>query len=397
MDRLSTEGIDHRIDEFRVLLDRVTGHLVELDADFTWQMLEQSTSLRGRTAERWSDASQRHDALWRGQFALAGHLGRLSNLRGSRRSVPRAVLVELDELLEGNAVPMPASPEAYSTGLTGSLDHTEPTCVDVALRGMSDDYDIVARLVGEVAEFWGPQMQRLDRLVDEMSEVRASTSDAGLRVPNELRQASRAVDAAIDAIREDPVSVDTKTVSELEARVQQLFQVLMADREDQPIRIEEAAAAEMLVGQALATLAAAREQIGQWEEKIVIADATRMALDECEGRLRVAEQECQRLQQLQGAVAGGPLHRRVESLIEEVHNVVAEEGMRLAERDEWRGVLSAYRAKANALGLAEDLEADRLYRQALETLYAAPCDLRLAARQVEAFRHLVPQRSGERP
>jgi hypothetical protein len=91
------------------------------------------------------------------------------------------------------------------------------------------------------------------------------------------------------------------------------------------------------------------------------------------------------------------LQRRVESLIEEVRSVVTAEGKRLAERDEWRGVLSAYRAKANALGLAEDLEADRLYREALETLYTAPCDLQAAARQVEAFRHLVPQRSGEQP
>jgi hypothetical protein len=396
MDRLSTEGIDHRIDEFRVLLDRVTGHLVELDADLTWQMLEQSTSLCGRTAERWSDASQRHDALWRGQFALAGHLGRLTNLRGSRRSVPRAVVVELDELLEGNVLPMPAHPGPSPAVLTGSLDHTELMCVDDALRGMSDDYDIVARLVSEIAELWGPQVHRLDRLVDELSVMRASASDAGLRVPNELAQVSRAVEALIVSMREDPMSVDAHTVSELEARAHQLRQLVTAEEEERPVRIEEVAAAEILVGQAYTTLAAAREQIGQWEEKIVILDVTGVALDDCEAQLRVAEQECQRLQQLQGAVAGGPLHRRVESLIEEVRNVVAAEGRRLTERNELRGVLSAYRAKADALGLAEDLEADRVYRQALETLYSAPCDLRVAAQQVEAFRYLVPQRSGDR-
>jgi hypothetical protein len=396
MDRLSTEAIDQRIDAFRVLLERVTGHLVELDADLTWQMLEQSTSLRGRTAERWSDASQRHEALWRGQIALTGHLGRLRNLRGSRRSVPRTVLVELDELLDGDVVPMPAGQGASPSVLTEPLDHTELACVDVALRGMSDDYDIVAHFMAEVADLWGPQMERLDRLVDELSEVSASASGEGLRVPNELGQVSRAVDALIDALREDPVSVDAGTVSDLEARVDQLCRVLTAEREERPVRIEEAAAADVLIGQAQTILAAARGQIEQWEEKIVIADATRVALDDCEAQLRVAEQECQRLRQLQGAVAGGPLHRRVESLIEEVRDVVAAERRRLAERNEWRGVLSAYRAKANALGLAEDLEADRLYRRALETLYSAPCDLQEAARQVEAFRHLVPQRSGER-
>jgi len=196
-------------------------------------------------------------------------------------------------------------------------------------------------------------------------------------------------------MREDPVSVDTATVPDLEDRVHQLCQALTAEREARPVRIEEAAAAEILLGEAQTILADARGQIAQWEEKIVITDATRVALDDYEAQLRAAEQECRRLQRLHGALAGGPSHRRVESLIGEVRNMVAAEGRRLAERDEWRGVLSAYRAKANALGLAEDLEADRLYRQALETLYTAPCDLQVAARQVEAFRHVVPQRSGE--
>lgn len=396
MDDLSTQGIDRRIDEFRGVLDRVTGRLVELDADLTWQLLETSTSLRGKTAERWSEASECHDRLWPGQFALAGHLARLSELRGSRRSVSRPVLAELDELLEGDCVPMPIGRPAPSIALTAALDQTEAVSIDVALQRMSDDYDAVERLVIEVAERWGSQMRQLDRLSHEISEVGAEFAGLGLRVPNELRQVSREISDTIDVAKSDPVSLEAETVSALEARLDHLAQALKAERA-RPDRMEEAVAAGRLLEQAKAALSAAREQVGEWEVKVVVPDATKSALGECEERLAAAEQECGRLQPLQGALGAAPLCRRLESLLDEVRQIVATEGKRLAERDELRAVLTAYRAKANAVGLDEDLEAERAYRMALETLYTAPCDLETAAQQVEAFRHLVPQRAeGER-
>jgi hypothetical protein len=72
MAKITLREIDRRIEDVRSLLDVTTGRLVELDADVTRQLLESSTSLRGVTAVTWADASSRHAALWRAQFALEG-------------------------------------------------------------------------------------------------------------------------------------------------------------------------------------------------------------------------------------------------------------------------------------------------------------------------------------
>src|SRR4029077_17238705 len=51
----------------------------------------------------------------------------------------------------------------------------------------------------------------------------------------------------------------------------------------------------------------------------------------------------------------------------------------LDRRNELRGLLDAYQIKAARLGAAEDSELSRLYDQAHELLWTAPCDLAAAA------------------
>jgi hypothetical protein len=57
----------------------------------------------------------------------------------------------------------------------------------------------------------------------------------------------------------------------------------------------------------------------------------------------------------------------------------------LARRDELRGRLGAYQAKARAYGLAEDAELSRLADLAHGTLSVAPCDLTAAGQQVSDY------------
>ena len=57
----------------------------------------------------------------------------------------------------------------------------------------------------------------------------------------------------------------------------------------------------------------------------------------------------------------------------------------LAHRDELRGRLDAYQAKAQAYGLSEDTELAQLAELAHRALYTAPCDLTAAGQQVSAY------------
>jgi len=67
-------------------------------------------------------------------------------------------------------------------------------------------------------------------------------------------------------------------------------------------------------------------------------------------------------------------------------------------RNELRGLLDAYRAKAGGTGGAENSELDHRYLQARDLLWTAPCDLAAATAAVNGYQQAVLhlRKSGER-
>jgi hypothetical protein len=61
----------------------------------------------------------------------------------------------------------------------------------------------------------------------------------------------------------------------------------------------------------------------------------------------------------------------------------------LDRRNELRGLLDAYTAKAGRLGAAENAQAARYQQRARQLLWAAPCDLAAAADAVTAYQHAI--------
>src|SRR5436190_922071 len=61
----------------------------------------------------------------------------------------------------------------------------------------------------------------------------------------------------------------------------------------------------------------------------------------------------------------------------------------LGRRDELRGLLDAYQAKAARLGAAEDIELAAHYRQASDLLWTAPCDLAAATAAVTRYQQAI--------
>jgi len=70
----------------------------------------------------------------------------------------------------------------------------------------------------------------------------------------------------------------------------------------------------------------------------------------------------------------------------------------LGRRDELRGLLDAYRAKAGRTGGAEDAALTARYQQAHDLLWTAPCDLAAADAAVTGYQQAVLslRRSGSR-
>ena len=61
----------------------------------------------------------------------------------------------------------------------------------------------------------------------------------------------------------------------------------------------------------------------------------------------------------------------------------------MAKRDELRGLLGAYKAKAARLGAAEDAALAERYDRARDLLWTAPCDLAAAEAAVAGYQQAV--------
>ena len=387
--------IDRQIADLRAVLERTTASLIELDADVTRQLLETSTSLRGVTEQAWADASRRHAELWRSQLALEHLLTQLAHERGTRRSPGQAALLRVEQLLEGASVEVPRSTEAGRPSLTEGPAPTVKITLEEALAQMSEDYDIIVARVGAVADVWGERTERLHELAATVSELQARVEESGVRCPNELMSIAEAIGGATMTAREDPLAMGLDEVPELHRRVERVRASVEASVRVRQGRADDLAATDASIGAGLEAVEACRAQLAREAERVVVPDSTLATLDRLAGELEQVRGDADLARQPGSELPLLALRSRSESLLHEVTRMAATEGGGLAKRDELRGLLGAYQAKAQALGLAESLELDQLYSSARDVLYSAPCDLAAAEQCVQEFQRAIRPRPME--
>ena len=176
-----------------------------------------------------------------------------------------------------------------------------------------------------------------------------------------------------------------RTSQLLESRAQRLSEMVRGVTLVHQADLAELVAADRSIGAGLETLATCRTQLDRWSEKIVVPDATVTELDRLGRELDRLRLECEQAQSPGTGDPAAELRRRADVLHDEVTRLTKIEDVRMERRDELRGILGAYQAKAGAVGLAESLEIDGLYAAAHDALYCAPCNLEEAERCVTAL------------
>ena len=387
--RLTTADVDERIAAVRAVLDRTTARLVELDADVTRRLLETTQELRGATAAAWEDVARRHEALWEGQLALERLLERMAHERGTKKSAPQWVLVRLDALLQGAFVELPRPGEIGLPRLTEQTAPTVSCTVNEAFERMSADFDVVTLFLSAVAEAWGETTERLHRVGAELTAFDQRSQAAGLRRPNDLDPLTRALREVEATVRHDPLSLDPDRVTQLEVRAQRLRDAAEEADQERRAESEKLVAAEHSIGAALEVLAACRVQLDAWSQKIVVPDATAEALNALERDLERLDQECAQAKNLGVGASAEELRRRGARLRDEVTRLATSESAKMVRRDELRGLLAAYRAKAVAVDLGENAEIEALAQAAERALYVAPCDVDEAEGSIRALQQAI--------
>ncbi len=389
--------------------DAVQANLLELDGSFAKQVLEGAT-LTGLTRDRWTAASASLATLWETFLAYSAVVDRIAEIGTGNKRPVRKDLPELNTLLTGGCVQLPGAPVPLARRDLAAAARP-PVTIAAAVGAMRRAFAEVTEVTSAVEAVWTAVAVPFDAVTGELARVRPLVGGLGADIQAEFRDAENALAAMRAAANADPLArwqpapgaktaraadgrVDTSAADRLREQVAALTpRIIELDRLRQQARrriddLAAATAAARVVRQdaltarrdvavritalpspppaisdaPLATLAALADG-GQW---------SRLAaeLDRCETELAAASAQTADMTQTAADAIG--------------------------KRDELRGLLRAYKAKAARLGAAEDPDLAARHEQAHGLLWTAPCDLAAAETAVAAYQRAILEGEGRR-
>ena len=382
--------------------DSIQTNLLELDDSFGKQMLA-GAALTGESKRRWEAAAADLAALWETFTTYAAVVDQAAGLlAGARRSSDRE-LAQITALLTGASVEVTRSVPLARRDLTET--GRSRLSLAAAVREMRRSFDGVGDVVAGAESVWNETADGLSEIGAELDAAKKQLGDTGDdEAAAALAAAGDELGRLRDLLNADPLalwqggSVDTARLGRLRkqaaaaaARAAEIARV----RADAQRRIAAAAAAVSAAAAACADAVAARDRA-----------AARIAAAELPPPPAEAVGLDVRLAALDKLKAAGRWGRLAEEL-DTIETEAAAAGQRcrdtqqaaaalLDRRNELRGLLDAYQIKAARLGAAEDSELSRLYDQAHELLWTAPCDLAAAAAAVTRYQQATLALSGRR-
>jgi chromosome segregation ATPase len=381
--------------------DGIQANLLDLDGSFGKRMLA-GTALTGESKQRWEAAAADLAALWETFTAYAAVVDKAAELlAGARRSSDRE-LAQITTLLTGTSVEVTRSVPLTRRDLTET--GRSRLTVAAAVREMRRAFASVSDVVAAAESVWNETADGLSEIGAELDAAKKQLGDTGDEAATALAAAGDELGHLRDLLNADPLalwqggSVDTARLGRLRkqaaaaaARAAEIGRV----RADAQRRITEAAAAVSAAAAAFADAVAARDRAAS---RITAAELPPPPAETAGLDVRLAA-----LDRLKAAGRWARLAAELDTI--EAEAAAAGQRYRdaqraaaalLGRRDELRGLLDSYQIKAARLGAAEDSELSKLYDEAHELLWTAPCDLAAAAAAVTRYQQAILALSGRR-
>jgi hypothetical protein len=385
--------------------------------DHAGRRLLEGAELTGTTRERWSAAEDSITLLWAYFDAYSAALRSARELRARRRWLSRDDLVDLTELLRGKGITVsgaaaPGHPDA--SGVPGPPRLSERLSLETLVNRMNDLYARSLDLVVAADTVWSALPARIDLLSAELQRTRHLAHSVGVRpgehpAGDDLEHITRALTQLRAQVISDPLAFwrpsgtassapgggrpDTERYDR-EARaledVRREIDAVLTVRKDAETRLVRL---RDILSRADRTLAEARSARGEVLAKIAASEVPAVS-----GPPTALQEQLATAAEYR---RHGRWHR-LSPLLESLEEKAEEELLRaresltavtapLAIRAELRGRLDAYKAKAAALGMAEDPLLVERYDTARRMLWSAPCDLRAAEAAVLRFQHAAAE------
>lgn len=379
------------LDQLDQLLGRLTeaegamsANLVELDGHPTTKLI-QSAGLTGTTAERALPAVKSLEDLWSQYTALHQLLQQARELRGNGHRLDAADTARLEQLLCGPSITLTgAQVPLAQRSLLGLTETTWQVAPGQLVQSMMTTFEHARDVIFTVDALWRDLVPHLDRLRSELVELEKQAGPLGVAEQVGLPQLTGALNQLGSRVICDPMAVGNELGTAVEPRVTRcrtaVAELVARHASLQP----DLARAHTLVD----------EIVRLRDEGEAALEQARQKIDRPAGLLEplpAAALRDQRqglvpwLDRLVEIVAQGNWQAGRRGLDQWLDNAERTRAAAMAvrdanrapirQRDELRGRLSAYRAKAAALGLGEQSDLEALYDAAHEALYAAPTDL----------------------
>ena len=385
--------------------DVIQANLLELDSSFGKQLLA-GAELTGDTKRRWDATAATLATLWQVYSAYSAVVDQAAE--AAARHLGTRELAALTALLTGRSVQLASGP-APLAGRDLADSGREDLTLATAVARMRGAFAAVTEVVAAAEHVWTEVAGRLDAAGAELARVTSLAATLGDEaLTGDLAAVQSKLARLRDTLNSDPLAlwlgrsgpsrsgqggtaVDTSGADRLRDEV-----AAAATRVDELVRLRDDARQRIAgVTAAAATARSAREDaVAAWQQA-----AAKIAAAALPPEPAGPPDLSARLAGLGPLLASGRLTRlasELDLLDRELTTATAayQEAERavvaaMAKRDELRGLLGAYKAKAARLGAVEDSGLAERYDQARDLLWTAPCDLATAEAAVAAYQQAV--------
>ncbi len=380
--------------------DAIQANLLELDSSFGKQLLA-GAELTGDTKRRWDATAAILATLWQVYSAYSAVVDQAAEAV-TKRLGPRE-LTAITVLLTGRSVQLASGPAPLS-GRDLADSGREDLTLATAVARMRRAFAAVTEVAAAAEQVWTEVAGRLDAASRELARVAPQAETLGDEALNgDLAAAQGKLAWLRDTLNSDPLAlwlsspgpggaaVDTSGADRLQEEV-----TAVATRADELVRLRDGARQRVagVMAAAAAAQSARGDAMAAWQQ--AAAKIATVALPPQPASLADLSTRLAGLGQLLASGRWSRLGSELDLLDRELAAAMVsfKEAERavvaaMAKRDELRGLLGAYRAKAARLGMIEDPGLAERYDQARDLLWTAPCDLAAAEAAVAGYQQAV--------
>lgn len=365
----SRGGAERALGDLRAGVSRMADALFRLDTAPELALVRDGSAMVGQSAVLAGEATARLRSAWELYPVLTSAVDALEEAVAGRREA------EAERLLGPSGVALPDGTSTSPVALLASLE---------------DDLEAAQESAGRLAAAWRDTVPRLDRASATLAMVEARASDLGVGGPDVVQARSLLSDLVRQSAA-DPLGIDPGPAERAVERARARVESLVEQRASLPADLE---GARRMLAEISGAIDAGRHALAATRSRIAGPSGTLEPLDPA---LLDAGPSALRpwLGRLEAAAAAGnwvtaapgldQWQQEADRLLHRARAVLAANQAPLAHRNDLRGLLDGFRAKAGAVGRAESPTLTALYRAGRDALYTVPCHLDTAEARVRDF------------